>query len=127
MGAAEDDDLGNRRVGGDHALDESGPDLFAAGDDDVGDAAGDLQSAGVGVPRAGVAGGEPAVRCAGVVAVAVGPQQHGRPDVDLAGVVGAQLDAVQWHPVVDHTAAGLGEAVGGHGVGGQVGWHGRAA
>ena len=56
-----------------------------------------------------------------VGAVAVGPQEHRRPQLDLAVVGDAHLHAVERHAVVDDAAAGLGHPVGGDHVGGPVG------
>jgi hypothetical protein len=112
-------------MGGQGPLHRGGPDVLAAGDDEVSPPPVDPQAA---VPQlAEVAGGQPAVRGLGVGAVAVGPQQHGAPEPDLAVVGDADLDAIEGDAVVDHAAAGLGHAVGGHDVGGAVGRRGLAA
>ncbi len=100
-------------------LDGFGPDVLAAGDDQVTAPSLDVQSSVV-EPSPQVAGGEPAVGVDGCGAVAVAPQQHRTAQPDLTAIVDLHLDAIEGHTVVDHAAAGLRHAVGRDAVGRSV-------
>ena len=93
VGPADDGDVGDRRVRGQHGLDRLGPHVLAAGDDQVAAPAVDAQPAvGRHAPTSPVAN-QPSTT--GLGAVAVAAQQHRAADVDLAVGVDAHLDAVE--------------------------------
>ena len=83
--AADDDDVGDAGVGGEHPLDSFRPDLLATGDDDVG-APPVHDEPDVGDDLAAVAGGEPAVGVLRVGPVAVARSSIGPRTCDLAVV-----------------------------------------
>ena len=126
IGAPHHRHLGHPRGPGQDPLDRGRPHVLAARDDQVVQPTVHAQVAGL-VDAPVVSGGEPAVGVAGIGAVAVGPQQHVTPDLDLAVGAGADLDAVEGPAVVDAGAARLGQAVAGHGVGRQLGRRRRPA
>ena len=82
-------------------------------------APGDVHGA-VLVDRAEVAGGVPAFRVLGVVAVPIGAQQGLGTDLQLA-VDGPHRDAGQRSVAVHHAASALGHAIGAYDVGGTWG------
>ena len=135
IGQADDAGLGHAVDTGEGLLHVAGLDLDAPGDDDVVQAAQDLQ-APVGVQPAAVGGGQDARAAVAVealagVGVAVGPAcgavaggvevvlgQDGTGDEDAASALGVggldgDLDPLQGVAVVDAAPAGLAHAVGG--------------
>ena len=121
---ADDHHVGDVGMVCQSGFDRFGPDVLAAGDDQVAASPGDVQ-APVRQPLAEVARGEPTVCVDRRRAVPVAAQQHRRAQADLAIGSDVDLHAVEWHAVVDDTAARFGHPVGGHTVDGTIG--GRAA
>ncbi len=118
-------------MGPEDLLDRRGPDLLAAGDDDLLHPAVHLEPpAGDEPPR--VSGGQPPSRELRVGAVAVAAQQHRSAHEDLAGgaetaVADPELDALEGTTVVDDARPGLGRPVGGHHVDRHLAWRAPAA
>jgi hypothetical protein len=103
-------------------LDIVGPHLLAAGDDDVVGPAVHPQQA-VGPDLADVTRAHPPVAVLGIVLAvlgAVAPQGRGGAELEEAPLAGPDLDTGKRPPVVDDAAHGLGEPVGGDGVGWPV-------
>ncbi len=122
-----DRDVGDAAHRTQHLLDGVGPDVLAAGDDEVAAAAVHDEPA-VGVELADVAGREPSPRVLGVSAVAVAAEEHRAAQHDAAVVlVDRDLHAVERHAVVHDTAAGLGHPVGRHDIRREGFWGRRSA
>ncbi len=103
----------------------TGHTFSAPGDDDLSHPTVHDQTT-VGSERATVSGGQPSAGQPGIVPVAIGPQQHGAADQDLAArseraVPQPDLGALEGHAVVDQPRTGLGHAVGGDDVAGERG------
>src|SRR5579863_4504255 len=122
VGSTEDGHLGDRRVRAQDRFDRGRVDRLAARRYHLGHPPEHLETPVVGEP-AGVARSEPAVIVLRVLAPAVAAKKHRGAQFNLVVVPDADLDAVEWPPVVNDAASRFGHAVGGDGVRWAAFWH----